>query len=235
VARRAANRLAVHSDAPLDRLFALLLLGAAAAVNLYRRGRHAAGFGRAIPARRLAGPLWVGLGCILAILSFNGMSYLKFGSFGGSPFKYQHSNSTRRAWAAWAAAISPRQSAFNFAAYLTRPTFQLKPAFPFVFYTGLDSTGRGGVVNGVLFLPDAGFAADRAIRMDVTEPTLGLALRDDRVGAPQRGRHGLRRRAPAGARLVSARRLGRRNSVHARHVHGDLPLPPLYRPTSARS
>ena len=159
---------------PSTGLFALLLLGAAAAVNLYRRGRTPRDLAGAIPARRLAGPLWVGLGCILAILSFNGMSYLKFGSFGGSPFKYHIQFDAARLGRMGGRNFHLANLPFNFAAYLTRPTFQLKPAFPFVFYTGLDSTGRGGVVNGVLFLPDAGFAADRAIRMDVTEPTLGL-------------------------------------------------------------
>ncbi len=150
--------LSVHARPPVG-LFALSFLGFSAlafSVRGYVSGLRA---GRSTVRRRMAGGLKhfvVGLLCIAGVLSFNAVSYLKFRSFEGAPLKYH---------VQYESAHLDRIGGRNFhlsnlpyiaEAYLIRPMWQFRPAFPYVYAGEHQPVGY----------PDA--------RVIVAEPMLGL-------------------------------------------------------------
>ena len=151
--------LAVHARPPAG-LFALALLGSAAAVTLVRTYRSR-------PASPLTGqrPRWpegwarhigIGLLSVLGVLSFNGQSYLKFKSFDGAPLKYHVQYNAARLARIDGKNFHPGNLHRNLDAYLLRPLWIFKPTFPYVF---------------------AGDPAPRpypGAKIDVGEPILGL-------------------------------------------------------------
>lgn len=84
----ACGFLAVHARPPAG-LFALFLLGCAAVYRAAGSWRRRAGAG----VRRHLG---IGILALLAVLTFNGLSYLKFRTFDGSPLRYSVQYSPER-------------------------------------------------------------------------------------------------------------------------------------------
>lgn len=116
---------AVHARPPAG-LFALALLGCVAVAHGHAGWRARTGW---------SGPLTVGALAALGFLSFNGMSYLKFGTFDGSPLRYSVQYTAERR-----AKFEDRNFHFsnlrhNLDTYLFRPDFHLGPRFPY-FYIG---------------------------------------------------------------------------------------------------
>ena len=151
--------LAVHARPPAG-LFALALLGSAAAVMSVRTYWYRPA-GPATRKRSLwpaAGGRHIGIGLlsVLGVLSFNGLSYLKFKSFDGAPLKYHVQYNAARL-----ARIDGRNFHLgnlhrNLDAYLLRPLWIFRPTFPYIY---------------------AGDPAPRPYpgsKIDVGEPILGL-------------------------------------------------------------
>jgi hypothetical protein len=163
---------------PSTGLFALSFTGFVAMANIARfwigRGGTAANSTdrarSAFPCRHLL----VGAGCIVAIFSFNAVSYLKFKTFDGSPFKYHIQYDAVRINRIEGRNFHFSNLRFNFDAYLVSATFEFRSKFPFFFYTGRDPAGYRGSINGVSYYPDTNQSAFKAVRMDMAEPMLGL-------------------------------------------------------------
>ncbi len=151
--------LALHARPPAG-LFALALLGSAAAVTLVRtwwsrpaspvtgkRMRWPAGGGRQVG---------IGLLSVLGVLSFNGLSYLKFKSIDGAPLKYHVQYNAARLAKIDGKNFHVGNLHRNLDAYLLRPLWVFKPVFPFVY------------ANDPAPRPYPG------AKIDVAEPILGL-------------------------------------------------------------
>jgi hypothetical protein len=116
--------LSVHARPPTG-LFALCFLAAVAVVvAIPRRG------GGPSPLRRQGA---IAVLCGLGILSFNGVSYLKFRTFEGCPLRYNVQYDAARL-----ARIDGRQFhlanlGINLEHYLFGPNFRLEPGFPYFF------------------------------------------------------------------------------------------------------
>ncbi len=113
--------LAVHARPPLG-LFALGLAGAVALVHALRGVRA---------PRTALKPLLVGLLAIMGVLSFNGLSYLKFKTIEGCPLRYNVQYDADRL-----ARIDGRQFHwgnlhFGIDSYLLKPTLQVDSRFPY--------------------------------------------------------------------------------------------------------
>lgn len=153
----ACGTLAVHARPPIG-LFALVLLGVMAAINLLQSLRR-----QSPPTSLVAkvlGPgrrhLVIGVLSVLGVLSFNALSYLKFRTLEGCPLRYNVQYNPSRL-----ARIDGKQfhwANFHFGidAYLLRPTLRLEKHFPYVETHGLDSAEY----------PEA--------KMDMTEEMAGL-------------------------------------------------------------
>jgi hypothetical protein len=140
--------LAIHAR-PSSGLFALCTVGTVALVHLLATHR----------AQRMSGwrrHLGVGLLAAAAILSFNGMSYLKFGSFGGSPFRYSVQYTPDRIAKFEGRNFHLSNLRHNIDVYLLRPDVYFRPRFPYVF---------PGATQPPAY-PNA--------RIDLEEPTLAL-------------------------------------------------------------
>ncbi|PTX92603.1 hypothetical protein [Opitutus sp. ER46] len=126
--------LAVHARPPLG-LYALVLIGVVAAMHLcFRRTKDAAS------ARQPLKHLTVGALAVAGVLSFNGLSYLKFHTIEGCPLRYNvQYNATRLA------RIDGKQFhlgnvPFGFDAYLGKLTLKTTKHFPYFATHGLDSS-----------------------------------------------------------------------------------------------
>jgi hypothetical protein len=164
---------------PSSGLFVLSFAGCAAVANFVRsaaRRQTPAKAGDRITPRSSCRHLFVGAGCGLAILSFNGASYLKFKTFDGSPFKYHVQFDAVRLHRIGNRNFHLANLRFNFDAYLARLTFEFRRQFPFVFYTGRNSVGFRGMANDIAYYPDSQRAAFGGVQMDVIEPMLGPPL-----------------------------------------------------------
>lgn len=118
---------AIHAR-PSSGLYALCLLGVVALVHLYAHWKNRSGSG----ALRHVG---IGLGATAAILSFNGVSYLKFKTFDGSPLRYSVQYTPGRIAKFDGKNFHRSNLRHNLDTYLLRPDFHLKPQFPF-FHIG---------------------------------------------------------------------------------------------------
>jgi hypothetical protein len=118
-----AGVLAVQARAPIG-LFALSLLGVAALA-----------VARANLRRHLAIAALAGAG----VLSFNAVSYLKFGTIEGCPLRFNAQYNTPEKLAALGNSnFHLSNLRFNTDAYLLRPSFSLSPHFPYVYREYLD-------------------------------------------------------------------------------------------------
>ncbi|PTX92281.1 hypothetical protein [Opitutus sp. ER46] len=139
--------LAVHARPPPG-LFALSLLGMVALVLLIRHRRQ---------PRATARFLLVGAAAVAGVLSFNAVSYLKFGSFDGCPLyrhiQYHAERLARIDGKAFHAVNIP----FTFSTYFLHPSVEFDPRFPWIAY---------GVRQAEL--------GRDAAKMDSTEPTTAI-------------------------------------------------------------
>jgi hypothetical protein len=140
--------LAMHAR-PSSGLFALCTIGA---VALFHLGRGLKPF--AWSAIRL--PLAVGVLATLAILSFNGLSYLKFGTFDGSPLRYAVQYTPERLARFDGKNFHLVNVPHNFDVYFVRPDFRWEPKFPYFFLGARQGRGYPGA------------------KIDLAEPALAL-------------------------------------------------------------
>lgn len=154
---------------PSSGLFALCALGAAAGwVSLGRlRKRHVAAsvseWSETGPRPRsrpqmaeLRRPLLIGALAAAGILSFNGMSYLKFKTFDGSPFRYSVQYTEERRAKFEGRNFHLANLPHNVDVYVLHPGFLLRPRFPY------------------LLLYEDDRAAAPGARIDLEEPALGF-------------------------------------------------------------
>ncbi len=119
---------ALHARPPAG-LFALTVLGSVAAWHLYFAWERRTGWLRY---------LLIGFSSVVAFASFNGLSYLKFGTFDGSPFRYAVQYTPERR-----ARFNDRNFHFsnlshNFDTYFILPDYALRPNFPYVFFDPIE-------------------------------------------------------------------------------------------------
>jgi hypothetical protein len=139
--------LSVHARPPVG-LFALSLLGCVAAVHLWSQ--------RQAGPRAWLRPIAIGLLSVSGVLSFNGLSYLKFKSFDGAPLKYHVQYHPERLARIDGKNFHLANFRYNFDGYVWRPTFLFRPTFPYFFIEGRNPNDY----------PRA--------KIDLAEPTLAL-------------------------------------------------------------
>lgn len=144
--------LAVHSRPPVG-LFALTLLGCVAAAHVLR-----AWFAPKIEHHQssIIKFLAIGLLSLLAVFSFNALSYLKFQSFEGAPLKYHVQYHPERLAAIDGRNFHVSNFRYNFAGYIWRPNYVIQATFPYFFITGRNPNEYPGS------------------KIDLAEPTLAL-------------------------------------------------------------
>ena len=119
--------LSVHSRPPVG-LFALSVLGCVAAVHLWSQ--------RQAGPRAWLRPTAIGLLSVFGVLSFNGLSYLKFKTFDGAPLKYHVQYHPERLARIDGKNFHLANFRYNFDGYVWRPNFLFRPTFPYVFIEG---------------------------------------------------------------------------------------------------
>jgi hypothetical protein len=145
----ACATLAMHARPPAG-LFAFGVLGVVALVPLWTHRRERAPMRRAGRSLILVALVVVGVG------SFSGVSYLKFGTFDGSPFRYSVQYTAERR-----AAFDNRNFHFvnlprNLATYGWEPNFHFERGFPWIYFGRRQPTPW----------PSA--------KIDLAEPTVGM-------------------------------------------------------------
>lgn len=117
--------LAVHARAPIG-LFVLAMLGCAGLAGILRNYRGGSVLGRRRHALAVASSL-------LGIASFNGVSYLKFGTFEGCPLRFNVQYTPEDLARVQYRNFHLANLRFNSDAYLFRPTFALNGNFPYLY------------------------------------------------------------------------------------------------------
>ena len=117
--------LAVQARAPSG-LFALTLLGCAALAVLITK-RHSPA---AATLRRHIG---IGATSVAGVLSFNAVSYLKFGTFEGCPLRYNVHYTAEKLAVVEGRNFHLSNLRFNSDAYLLRPSLSLSRHFPYIY------------------------------------------------------------------------------------------------------
>ena len=117
-----AGVLAVQARAPIG-LFALTVLGAAAL-----------GLARRHPARHLAIAALAGVG----VLTFQAVSYVKFGTIEGCPLRFNVQYTPEKLAVLENRNFHLGNLRFNTDVYVLRPSFSLSPHFPYVYREYLD-------------------------------------------------------------------------------------------------
>jgi len=125
--------LSLHARPPTG-LFALVFLGCVHAAHLF-------GAVRLRTFTRLARPTMLGVLCVGAVLTFNGLSYLKFRTFGGSPLHLNRLYGPERIARIGGKNFHTANLPYGFYAYFVRPNFRLEPKFPW-FYVAARQPGR---------------------------------------------------------------------------------------------
>lgn len=121
--------LAVQARPPVG-LFALSVLGAAATLTAFARRRG----GSRLVLRHLG---HAGLAAA-GILSFNAVSYIKFGTFNGCPLHFNVQYTAEQMAALEHSNFHFSNLRFNTDAYLLRPAFSVDDTFPYVYREYLD-------------------------------------------------------------------------------------------------
>lgn len=122
--------LAVHARAPIG-LFALTTLGCIASVIVVQTARS--GMRPELPR-----PVGIGVLCIVGVLSFNGVSYIKFGTIEGCPLRFNVQYPPEKLEVLGHRNFHLSNLRFNTDAYLLRPSFSVSGNFPYVFREYLD-------------------------------------------------------------------------------------------------
>lgn len=126
----ACGVLSVHARPPVG-LFALSMLGTSALAIAGQRWRQAG-------LLALPRPLAIAGLAALGVLSFNGLSYLKFRSFDGAPLKYHVQYTPERLAAIGGRNFHVQNLPYNLACYTWYPAFALRPQFPYFQILGIN-------------------------------------------------------------------------------------------------
>jgi tetratricopeptide (TPR) repeat protein len=152
--------LAVHARPPSG-LFALTVIGVVACALARQRWQNARAEQTPFAWRTLRQPAVIGTLAALGVLSFNGMSYLKFETFNACPLQYhvqyQPNFDPGRLARFEGKQFHLSNIPFVFNGYVLRPNFVLSKYFPFV-----------------LMGPEPPQAEFPKAKMDWVEPTLGF-------------------------------------------------------------
>lgn len=146
----ACGILAVHAR-PTSGLFALTLLGAAAATLLWRGWRSGAGWRQA----------YIGALSVAGFLSFNAVSYLKFGTPVGMPLRYNVQYTEKRLRDIGGKEFHWANIPFGFSVYVTDANLEVKSSFPWIHMTNYPRKPQVRVP---------------AAKIDMVDPTLSLPL-----------------------------------------------------------
>ncbi len=155
LAALACGVASVHARPPVG-LFALSMLGCVAltlTVRAWLRSPTSASPGRLSAALP---PFGVAVLAGLGVLSFNGLSYLKFRSFDGAPLRYHVQYHPERLANIEGRNFHLANLPFNASSYFWRPDFELRRTFPYFFIHGA----------GPEIYPDA--------RIDLAEPVAAI-------------------------------------------------------------
>ncbi|MBI5691110.1 MAG: hypothetical protein HZC55_13560 [Verrucomicrobia bacterium] len=117
----ACGLAAVHTRPPAG-LFALTFLGCVALVLARRE-----------PRARLHRPLLLAVACTVAVLTFNGLSYLKFRTFDGAPLHLSRPYDAARLAKIEGKSFHLSNLPFNSYTYLVRPNFRIEARFPWLY------------------------------------------------------------------------------------------------------
>jgi hypothetical protein len=115
---------------PSSGLFALCFVGVVAAYNVIRALMRR----EFIPARH---HVLIGVGAVAAVLSFNAMSFWKFRTFDGSPFRYSVQFDPQRLANIEGKNFHLVNIRRNLDEYVLAPNFHLEKKFPFFFFDSL--------------------------------------------------------------------------------------------------
>lgn len=143
-----AGLLALHAR-PTPGLFALGLLGAASCWRLWL-GRGSGGWRE---------PLWWAVGAGCGLMTFSGLSYLKFGTFDGSPFRYAVQYTPERRARFEDRNFHLSNLRHNTDVYLFSADLAVSQRFPYFRFGG---AGPGGTYPGM--------------RIDLEEPAVSLPV-----------------------------------------------------------
>ena len=123
--------LSLHARPPTG-LFALTFLGCVAATLLGSGLRSQSSVFR---------PLALGLACVLAVFTFNGLGYLKFKTFEGAPLRYSRPYGAERLAKIDGQSFHAANVPYGAYTYFVRPNLRCENQFPFV-YLGSPTPGR---------------------------------------------------------------------------------------------
>jgi hypothetical protein len=112
---------------PTPGLFALVLLGCAAAYHVIGAARNHPG---AVPWRHAG----IGALSVAAVLSFNGMSFLKFGTFDGAPLRYSVQYNSERLARIGGKNFHLANLRHDVDAYVLYPNFHFERRFPYFYF-----------------------------------------------------------------------------------------------------
>ena len=137
--------LSLHARPPTG-LFALTFLGCVAATLLGSALRPPSSVFRPPssvfrPPSSVFRPLALGLACVLAVFTFNGLGYLKFGTFEGAPLRFSRPYEAARLAHIDGQSFHAANVPYGAYTYFVRPNLRFEPLFPFV-YLGSPTPGR---------------------------------------------------------------------------------------------
>ncbi len=132
--------LSLHARPPTG-LFALTFLGCIAATHLLRAWFAPQIENQNSKIKNSLRPLALGLSCVLAVFTFNGLSYLKFKTFDGAPLRYSRPYDAERLAKIDGKSFHSANVPFGAYTYFVRPNLRFENKFPFV-YLGSPEPGR---------------------------------------------------------------------------------------------
>ena len=147
----ASGLLSLHARPPTG-LFALTLLSIVSLALVYQSWRR-----NRVPLATLwPRALLLPLTCVIGVLSFNALSYLKFRSLSGAPLHLHIQYPPERLAQIEGRNFHLANFPYVFRTYTWKPNFTLRPTFPWFYITGENPR------------------EDPATRIDLAEPTLAL-------------------------------------------------------------
>jgi hypothetical protein len=88
---------------------------------------------RSRPVTALPRHLGIGALCVVGVLTFNGLSYLKFKTFDGAPLRYSRPYGPERLAHIEGKSFHTANLPYGFYSYFMRPHFRVEPKFPWLY------------------------------------------------------------------------------------------------------
>jgi len=154
----ACGTLSVHARPPTG-LFALAFVGAVAATNVMRivlRRTSRTEPGAPVVRGTIGRHLLIGIGSILGVLSFNGLSYLKFHTIEGCPLRYNVQYNANRLARIDGKQFHTSNLKFGLDSYVLQPSVKFTSDFPYIATNGPSPNAYSGA------------------KIDMAEPMAGL-------------------------------------------------------------